>query len=43
MPSQIQAIPHNPKVLGAYATPDLNTLKALFLVLFSLIFPDSKA
>ena len=43
MPLQIQGIPHDSKVLGAYATPDLARLKSLFLVLFSLIFPASKA
>jgi hypothetical protein len=30
-------------VLGVDATPRANTLKALFLVLFNLIFPASKA
>ena len=43
MPPNSQAIPHNPKVLGVYATPNLNTLIPLFLVLFNLIFPASKA
>jgi len=43
MPSNIQAIPTNPNILGAYATPNINTLMPLFLVLFSLIFPASKA
>ena len=43
MPLRIHPIPLNPTTLGAYATPDLNTLKPLFLVLFSLIFPASKA
>jgi hypothetical protein len=43
MPSQIQGIPPGTKVLGAYATPDFNTLMPLFLVLFSLIFTASKA
>jgi hypothetical protein len=39
----IQAITPKAKVLGAYATPDFNTLKPLFLVLFSIIFSASKA
>jgi hypothetical protein len=43
MPSQIQSIPSRTKVLGADATPDFNTLKPLFLLLFQLIFPASKA
>jgi len=43
MPSNIHQIPLNTKILGAYATPDFNTLKLLFLVLFSLIFTASKA
>jgi len=43
MPSRIQGIPPDTKVLGAYATPYFNTLKLLFLVLFSLIFKASKA
>jgi hypothetical protein len=43
LPSQIHGIPPNTKVLGAYATPDFNTLRPLFLVLFSLIFKASKA
>jgi hypothetical protein len=43
MPSRIQAIPPNTKVLGAYATPDFNTSMSLLLVLFSLIFKASKA
>jgi len=30
MPSQIQAIPSRTKVLGADATPDLNTSMSLF-------------
>jgi hypothetical protein len=34
MPLNIQAIPTNPKVLGANATPDPNTLKPLFMLLF---------
>ena len=29
--------------LGAYWTPHLNTLKPLFVLLFELIFPVSKA
>jgi hypothetical protein len=43
MPSNIQDIPPNPKVLGAYATPNTNTLKPLFNLLFQLIFKASKA
>ena len=43
MPSQIHGIPPNTKVLGADATSKANTLKALFLVLFNLIFKASKA
>ncbi len=43
MPPDIQGIPLNTKVLGAYATLDPNTLMPLFLVLFSLIFKASKA
>jgi len=43
MPSQIQAIPSRTKVLGADATPDFNTLKVLFKLLFLLIFTASKA
>jgi hypothetical protein len=43
MPPNIQGIPPNPTDLGVYATPKANTLKLLFLVLFSLIFPASKA
>ncbi|MBT8516208.1 hypothetical protein G6706_03180 [Polynucleobacter paneuropaeus] len=43
MPSNIQAIPPDTMVLGAYATPKANTLNALFLVLFNLIFKASKA
>jgi hypothetical protein len=43
MPSNIHPIPTNPKVLGADATPDLNTLKPLFLLSFSLIFTAFKA
>jgi hypothetical protein len=34
MPSNIQDIPPNPNILGAYATPKASTLKLLFLVLF---------
>jgi len=30
IPSKIQAIPRNTKVLGAFSTPDLNTLMPLF-------------
>ena len=43
MPPKIHGIPPNSKVLGAYWTPDLNTLKVLFKLLFLLIFPASKA
>jgi hypothetical protein len=44
MPSQIQGIPPNPKVLGAYATPDFNAeLMLLFNLLFCIIFTASKA
>jgi len=43
MPPDIQGIPPTTMVLGAYATPDPNTLMPLFLVLFSLIFKASKA
>jgi hypothetical protein len=43
LPSQIHGIPPNTKVLGAYATPDFNNLMPLFLLLFNLIFPASKA
>jgi hypothetical protein len=43
MPLKIQAIPLPTKVLDAYLTPKANTLKPLFLVLFSLIFKASKA
>jgi hypothetical protein len=43
MPPRIQAIPPDTKVLGAYWTSDLNTLKPLFLLLFNLIFTASKA
>ena len=43
MPLRIHGIPPDTKVLGAYATLDPNTLMPLFLVLFSLIFPASKA
>jgi hypothetical protein len=43
LPSQIHGIPPDTKVLGAYWTSDLNTLKPLFLLLFQLIFKASKA
>jgi hypothetical protein len=43
LPSQIHGIPPNTKVLGAYATPDFTNLMPLFLLLFNLIFPASKA
>jgi hypothetical protein len=33
-PPRIQAIPPDTKVLGAYATPDPNRLKPLFMLLF---------
>jgi hypothetical protein len=39
MPLNIQAIPTNPKVLSAYATPKTNTS----IPLFNLIFTASKA
>jgi hypothetical protein len=38
MPPDILGFPPNPKVLGAYATPDFSTLMPLFLLLFPLIF-----
>jgi hypothetical protein len=41
--SKIHGISSNPSVLGAYATPNLNTLKPLFLLLLSRIFKASKA
>jgi phosphatidylglycerophosphate synthase len=43
MLSNIYPIPTNTKVLGAYVTPNFNTLISLFLLLFSLIFTASKA
>jgi hypothetical protein len=43
MPVNFHPIPLRTKVLGAYATPKASTLKALFLLLFSLIFTASKA
>ena len=43
MPLNFQAIPLRTTDLGAYATPNLNSLKLLFLLLFSLIFKASKA
>jgi hypothetical protein len=43
MPTNIHFNPPNTKLLGAYATPDPNTLMPLFLLLFSLIFKASKA
>jgi hypothetical protein len=43
MPSRIQEIPLSTTDLGAYATPKASTLISLFLLLFSLIFPASKA
>ena len=43
MPLNFQAIPPRTKVLGAYATPNLNALISLFVLLFSLIFTASKA
>jgi hypothetical protein len=39
----VDSIPPRTTTLGAYATPKANTLKALFLLLFSLIFKASKA
>jgi hypothetical protein len=38
MPPNIHGIPPRTLILGADATPDFNTLKPLFLLLFSLIF-----
>jgi len=43
MPPDILGFPPNPKVLGADRTPDLARLMPLYLLLFSLIFPASKA
>jgi hypothetical protein len=43
MPFKIHGIPSNPTSFGADATPDYNTLKALFLLLLLLIFTASKA
>jgi hypothetical protein len=43
MPHTTLSVPSRTKVLGADATPDFNTLKPLFLVLFNLIFTASKA
>jgi hypothetical protein len=43
IPSLLHAFPPNPKDLGADATPKANTLNALFLLLFNLIFKASKA
>jgi hypothetical protein len=43
MPPNIHGIPLRAMVLGADVTPKANTLKPLFLVLFSLIFKASKA
>jgi hypothetical protein len=43
MPTEIHAIPLKTKVLGVGATPNLNSLKLLFLLLFGLIFKASKA
>ncbi|MBT8542803.1 hypothetical protein G6714_06460 [Polynucleobacter paneuropaeus] len=43
IPPDIQAIPPNSNILGAYATPKANALMSLFLLLFNLIFPASKA
>ena len=43
IPIRIRGIPPNTKLLGAYATPDFNTLKPLFNLLFYLIFKASKA
>jgi hypothetical protein len=43
IPSNIQAIQLRTTTLGADATPKADTLKALFLLLFSLILTASKA
>jgi len=43
MPPHIHGIPPQTTILGAYATPKANTLTSLFLLLFNLIFPASKA
>ena len=43
MPGNNHPIPLRATDLGAYATPNFNTLLSLFLVLFSLIFTASKA
>jgi hypothetical protein len=43
LPSQIHGIPPNTKVLDAYATPNVSTLKPLFPLLFGVIFKASKA
>ncbi|MBT8566992.1 hypothetical protein G6652_00055 [Polynucleobacter paneuropaeus] len=42
MPRNIHAISLRTKVLGVEATPDLNTLMPLFLLMFNLIFTASK-
>ena len=34
IPCRIHGIPPGTKVLGAYATPEFNTLKPLFMLLF---------
>jgi hypothetical protein len=43
MPVNFHTIPLSATDLGADATPKANTLKALFLLLFNLIFKASKA
>jgi hypothetical protein len=43
MPCRIQGIPPQTTILDADATPKTNTLKVLFMLLFNLIFPASKA
>jgi hypothetical protein len=43
MPSHIHGIPPQTTTLGAYWTPDFNTLMPLFLLLFNHIFKASKA
>jgi hypothetical protein len=43
MPRQMHPILPDTKDFGAYYTPNISTLKPLFLVLFDLIFKASKA
>jgi DNA polymerase III epsilon subunit-like protein len=43
MPGNNHPIPLRATDLGAYATPDLNTLMPLFPLMFNLIFKASKA